>query len=138
MLKALQAFTPTFAQAWTLLGIAIAFEVMGTTCMKLSQGFTRPIPSVAMFVFFAMAFSCNVFAIKTLDLSVTYAVWSGVGTVATASIGIFFFKETATAIKLASISMIVIGVFGLHAASRMQYTSKAISEQMTKPQFGAK
>ena len=124
MLKAIQAFTPTLTQAWTLLAIAITFEVMGTTCMKLSQGFTRPAPSVAMFAFYALAFTCNTMAIKTIDLSVTYAVWSGVGTIATALIGIYYFKEAATAIKLASISLIVVGVFGLHAASRMQVTDK--------------
>jgi small multidrug resistance pump len=124
MLKAIQAFTPTLTQAWTLLAIAITFEVMGTTCMKLSQGFTRPVPSVAMFAFYALAFTCNTMAIKTIDLSVTYAVWSGVGTIATALIGIYYFKEAATAIKLASISLIVVGVFGLHAASRMQVTDK--------------
>jgi small multidrug resistance pump len=124
MLKAFQAFTPTLTEAWTLLAIAITFEVMGTTCMKLSQGFTRPVPSVAMFAFYALAFTCNTMAIKTIDLSVTYAVWSGVGTIATALIGIYYFKEAATAIKLASISLIVVGVFGLHAASRMQVTDK--------------
>ena len=124
MLKVLQAFTPTLSEAWTLLAVAIALEVAGTTCMKLSYGFTRPIPSVAMFVFYALAFSCNTFAIKTLDLSITYGVWSGVGTIATACIGIFFFKEAATAIKMASISFIVVGVFGLHAASRMQHAEK--------------
>ena len=124
MLKTLQAFTPTLSEAWILLAIAIAFEVMGTTCMKLSQGFTRPVPSVAMFVFYGLAFACNTMAIKTLDLSITYAVWSGVGTIATACIGIFFFKEAATALKMASISLIVAGVFGLHAASRMQHAEK--------------
>ena len=51
MLKVLQAFTPTISQAWMLLSVAIALEVAGTTCMKLSQGFTRPVPSVAMFGF---------------------------------------------------------------------------------------
>jgi small multidrug resistance pump len=124
MLKTLQTFTPTLSEAWTLLAIAIAFEVMGTTCMKLSQGFTRPVPSVAMFVFYAMAFTCNTMAIKTIDLSITYAVWSGVGTIATACIGIYFFKEAATALKMASISLIVAGVFGLHASSRMQQAEK--------------
>ncbi len=138
MLKELQAFTPSFTQAWTLLGIAIALEVMGTTCMKLSQGFTRPVPSVAMFAFYALAFSCNTMAIKTLDLSVTYAVWSGVGTVATACIGIFYFKEAATALKLASISMIVIGVFGLHAASRNQLVDKTQQTQPVEPATLAK
>ncbi len=133
MLKALQAFTPTLSQAWTLLAIAITLEVMGTTCMKLSQGFTRPVPSVAMFAFFALAFVCNAMAIKTIDLSVTYAVWSGVGTIATALIGIYYFKEVATALKLMSISMIVIGVFGLHAASRMHSADKTVSNSIAQP-----
>jgi small multidrug resistance pump len=118
MLKILHAFTPTLSQAWGLLAIAIALEVAGTTCMKLSYGFTRPLPSLAMFAFYGLAFACNTFVTKTLDLSITYAVWSGVGTVATACIGIFYFREAATALKLVSISLIVIGVFGLHAASR--------------------
>ncbi len=125
MLKLLQAFTPTISQAWMLLSVAIVLEVAGTTCMKLSQGFTRPIPSVAMFGFYGLAFACNTFATKTLDLSITYAVWSGVGTVATACIGIFYFKEAATALKLVSISLIVMGVFGLHAASRQQLKAAA-------------
>ncbi|NJM44399.1 MAG: multidrug efflux SMR transporter [Brachymonas sp.] len=120
MLKVLQAFTPTISQAWMLLSVAIVLEVAGTTCMKLSNGFSRPVPSVAMFCFYGMAFACNTFAVKTLDLSITYAVWSGVGTIATACIGIFYFKEAATALKLVSISLIVMGVFGLHAASRQQ------------------
>lgn len=127
MLKVLQAFTPTVSQAWMLLSVAIALEVAGTTCMKLSQGFTRPVPSVAMFAFYGLAFACNTFAVKTLDLSITYAVWSGVGTIATACIGIFYFKEAATALKLVSISLIVMGVFGLHAASRQQAKTEMVT-----------
>jgi small multidrug resistance pump len=118
MLKVLHAFTPTITQAWMLLSVAICLEVAGTTCMKLSHGFSNFAPSVAMFGFYGLAFACNTFATKTLDLSITYAVWSGVGTIATACIGMFFFKEAATTIKLVSISLIVAGVFGLHAASR--------------------
>ena len=120
MVNFLHSFTPSFSQAWTLLSIAIAFEIVGTTCMKLSHGFTNLVPSVVMFACYGMAFACNTFATKTLDLSVTYAVWSGVGTVATAAIGILYFKEPGTAIKLVSITLIVIGVMGLHTASRMQ------------------
>ena len=122
MLSFLHSFTPSFLQAWTLLSIAIAFEVVGTTCMKLSHGFTNVLPSVTMFACYGMAFACNTFATKTLDLSVTYAVWSGVGTVATAAIGILYFKEPATAIKLVSITLIFIGVMGLHTAARLQQT----------------
>ena len=92
MFKILLAFTPTLNQAWALLAVAIALEVAGTTCMKLSHGFTNLMPSVLMFAFYGLAFTCNTFATKTLDLSITYAVWSGVGTVATAFIGIYFFN----------------------------------------------
>ena len=108
------------SQAWALLSVAIAFEVVGTTCMKLSQGFTQLWPSVIMFACYGCAFTCNTFATKTLDLSITYAVWSGVGTVATAAIGILYFKEPSTALKLVCISFIVIGVLGLHSVARMQ------------------
>jgi small multidrug resistance pump len=120
LIKTLLTFTPTLSQAWALLSVAIAFEVVGTTCMKLSHGFTNWLPSAMMFVFYGLAFSCNTFVTKTLDLSITYAVWSGVGTVATALIGIYYFKEPGTALKLVSITLILIGVMGLHSASRMQ------------------
>ena len=116
----LQSFTPTLNQAWVLIAVAIAFEVAGTTSMKLSHGFTHLAPSILMFSCYAAAFSCNAFAVKTLDLSITYAVWSGVGTVATAAIGILYFREPATALKLVCISFIVMGVLGLHAVSRLQ------------------
>ena len=115
----LHSFTPTMPQAWWLLTVAIVFEIAGTTSMKLSYGFTQFTPSVLMFLFYAGAFTCNTFATKTLDLSITYAVWSGVGTVATAAIGILYFREPATALKLVSITFIVIGVLGLHSVSRL-------------------
>lgn len=110
---------PTVNLAWMLLAAAIVFEVCGTVCMRLSLGFTQWLPSVLIFVFYACAFALNTLVVRTLDLSIVYAVWSGVGTVATAMIGFWYFKESATALKLASISLIVVGVIGLHAASRM-------------------
>ncbi len=123
MVNSLQSFTPSLSQAWALLSVAIAFEVVGTTSMKLSNGFTNLAPSILMFACYAAAFSCNAFAVKTLDLSITYAVWSGVGTVATAAIGILYFREPATALKMICISFIVMGVFGLHSVSRLQSTT---------------
>jgi len=106
------------SQSWALLSVAIVLEVAGTTCMRLSEGFTRLTPSVLIFVFYALSFAANTFVIRTLGLSVVYAVWSGVGTVLTALIGFLYFKEPATALKLASTGLIVIGVMGLHSASR--------------------
>jgi small multidrug resistance pump len=105
-------------QAWAVLSAAILFEVAGTTCMRLSEGFSRTTPSVLIFVFYAVSFALNTLVIRTLGLSVVYAVWSGVGTVLTAMIGYLYFKEPATALKMASTGLIVIGVIGLHTASR--------------------
>ena len=106
------------SQAWSVLAVAILFEVAGTTCLRLSEGLSRLTPSVLMFAFYAVSFALNTMVIRTLGLSVVYAVWSGVGTVLTAMIGYLYFKEPATAMKLASAGLIVIGVFGLHASSR--------------------
>ena len=105
-------------QAWWVLSLAIAFEVGGTTCMRLSEGLTRLTPSVLIFVFYATSFALNVLVIRVLGLSVVYAMWSGVGTVATSAIGYLYFKEPATAMKMASAGLIVMGVVGMHASSR--------------------
>ncbi|MDZ4131464.1 MAG: multidrug efflux SMR transporter, partial [Hydrogenophaga sp.] len=107
------------SQAWALLGLAILMEVAGTTSMRLAEGFSRLTPSVLIFVFYGISFGLNTMIIRTLGLSVVYGVWSGVGTVLTALIGIYYFKEPATAIKMVSIGLIVIGVMGLHSASRV-------------------
>jgi small multidrug resistance pump len=111
------SYVPSFTQAWWLLSIAIFFEICGTVCMRLSDGFTRLTPSVLIFVFYAFSFALNTLVVRVLGLSVVYAVWSGVGTVITAAIGIWYFKEPVTALKLASIGLVVIGVLGLHASS---------------------
>jgi len=112
-------FTPNFNQAWALLSVAIFFEICGTICMRLSDGFSRIAPSVLIFVFYAISFALNTLVVRVLGLSVVYAVWSGVGTVITAAIGVWYFKEPATALKLASIGLVVIGVMGIHASSRV-------------------
>lgn len=103
--------------AWYFLGGAILFEVAGTTCMKLSKGLTELTPSIMMFVLYGCAFLLNTVAVKSIELSVAYAIWSGVGTALTAAIGILYFKEPASTIKLISVGLIVIGVMGLHSAS---------------------
>lgn len=100
---------------WLCLAGAILLEVAGTTSMKLAQGFTRPLPSVLLFVFYAASFALMTIAVKRIDMSVSYAIWSGVGTALIAAIGIGWFREPATALKLASMALIVMGVIGLNA-----------------------
>ena len=99
--------------SWIYLILAIIMEVIGTTNMKLSQGFTKTLPSILVFVFYIISFAFITLALKKLDISITYAIWSGVGTALIAAIGFFYFKEPVTAIKIGSIALIVIGVVGL-------------------------
>lgn len=99
--------------AWLTLTAAILLEVAGTTSMKLSHGFTRLLPSVLLFIFYALAFVGLTVTLKRLDLSVTYAIWAGVGTILTAVIGFVLFREPVTLWKVVSIALIIVGVVGL-------------------------
>lgn len=99
---------------WLYLALAILLEVSGTTCMKLSEGFTKLVPSILLFVFYTMSFGMLTLALKRIDVSVAYAVWSGVGTALIATIGVLWFKEPITALKLVSLALIVGGVVGLN------------------------
>ena len=103
---------------WYFLAVAIAFEVAGSTSMKLSQGLSKLGPTVMMFAFYAVAFACNAMALKRLDLSVTYAIWSGMGTALVAVIGMTWFQEPVTLLRAGSIVLIVLGVVGLALSAR--------------------
>lgn len=99
---------------WIYLLSAIGFEIAGTTSMKLSEGFSRPMPSVLIFVFYGASFSLLAFALRHIELSLAYAVWSGLGTAAVAAIGIAWFGESFTTVKVVSLLLIVLGVVGLN------------------------
>ena len=100
------------------LAAAIVLEICGTTLLKLSQGFTR-IGSVGALVFcYAASFVLLSLALRVIDLSIAYALWSGVGTAIVAAIGIVWFGEPAGAWKLLSLTLIVLGVVGLHLSGR--------------------
>lgn len=100
--------------SWIYLGVAIVLEVAGTTSMKLSYGFERLAPSILMFLFYGLSFVALTLALKKLDVSLAYAVWSGAGTALIAAIGFWYFKEPVTLVKLGSIALIVAGVIGLN------------------------
>jgi small multidrug resistance pump len=103
---------------WILLFAAILLEVAGITSMKLSRGFTEPVPSLAVPIFYVCSAAAVILALKRLDLSVTYAIWSGVGTALAAMIGIAYFREPLTLFKMASLAFVVISVIGLSLAAR--------------------
>ena len=73
---------------WVLLIVAILLEVAGTTNMKLSEGFSKPVPSVLVLFFYALSIIALTFAVNRLDVSVAYALWSGMGTALVAIIGL--------------------------------------------------
>ena len=103
---------------WVLLIAAIVLEVAGTTNMKLSDGFSRTLPSVLIFVFYGLSFTAFTFALKKLDLSLSYAIWAGAGTALIAAIGVIWFKEPITALKVGSVVLIIIGIVGLNMSLR--------------------
>jgi small multidrug resistance pump len=98
------------------LAIAIASEVGATVALKASDGLSRPLPAAIVVVGYALSFWMLALVLKHLSVGTTYAVWSAVGTAAIATIGIFAYGETANALKLASLGLIVLGVVGLNAA----------------------
>jgi small multidrug resistance pump len=101
-------------QHWFYLTGAILLEIAGTTSMKLSHGFTKIMPSILIFVFYTASFAALTLALKKIDVSIAYAIWSGVGTALIAVIGIAYFREPATIVKILSILLIIIGVVGLN------------------------
>ena len=103
---------------WFYLGLAIIFEVLGTTSMKLSEGFTKIVPSIAMMIFYILSLAVLTMALKKIEMSVAYAIWAGVGTALITVIGLFLFKEEISLMKIVSILFIIIGVVGLHLSSQ--------------------
>ena len=99
---------------WFYLALAILFEICGTSFMKMSAGLTRFWPAVAMTVLYLSAFSFLALALKTVHLSVAYAIWSGAGTAAIAVISYYVFGEPMSWPKVLSLSLIVVGVVGLN------------------------
>ena len=99
-----------------LLSFAIVSEVAATVALRYSDGFTRPGPMVVVVVGYGISFWLLALVLREMSIGATYAVWSAVGTALIALIGVFAFGEPATALKLASLGLIIIGVVGLNMA----------------------
>ncbi|NLP06351.1 multidrug efflux SMR transporter [Candidatus Fermentibacteria bacterium] len=99
---------------WLFLVLAVLFENAGTISMKLSQGFRNTLPSVLIPVCYLPSFFFLTMALKRIDVSVAYAVWSGLGTLCIAMVGFLWFRKNLSLLRLLSICMIVAGVAGLN------------------------
>ncbi|MBD3930070.1 multidrug efflux SMR transporter [Streptomyces chumphonensis] len=96
------------------LGAAILAEVLATTSMKFSDGFTRLWPSLGTVVGYLIAFVLLAQALKTMSVGTAYAIWAGVGTAAVATIGMVFIDEPVTFTRILGIALVVVGVVVLN------------------------
>ncbi|BAI73206.1 small multidrug resistance protein [Azospirillum sp. B510] len=103
--------------SWLYLGVAILFEVVGTSAMKMSDGMTRLAPAAVVVVCYGVAFLLLAKALRGMEVGIAYAIWSATGTAAIAAIGVFVFGESLTVMKMVGIALIVAGVVSLHIAS---------------------
>ncbi len=86
--------------------------------MKYAEGFTKLIPSLLVFVFYAISLGVLVFVLEKMEVGTAYAIWASAGTALIAIIGIVFYNESISLIKILSIALIVIGIIGLEISDK--------------------
>lgn len=105
--------------AFTLIAAIIA-EVFGTTCLKLSDGFSNLLPSLGVVVGYAVSFFLLAIVLKEVDVGVAYAVWAGLGITLVAVIGVILFREQMSLLRVGWISLIIVGVIGLELTGHVR------------------
>ena len=104
--------------AYTLLFIAILAEVIGTSALKMSEGFTKTGPSLLVVVGYGFAFYFLALVLKSIPVGIAYAIWAGVGIALITIIGIVFFKQTLDLPAVAGIALIISGVLVINLFSK--------------------
>ena len=103
--------------AWVYLAIAGLFEMGWAIGLKYTEGFTRPMPTVLTVIAMIISVALLGVALRDLPVGTGYAVWTGIGTVGTALLGMYLFGDPATAARLSCIGIIVAGIIGLNVLS---------------------
>lgn len=98
------------------LALAVVFEVCWAVAMKLSDGLSRPWPTVVLGVSYVLSLVFLAFATRRMEISVAYALWAGSGAAIIAIIGMWYFKDAVTPLRLVSLALIVAGIVGLNLA----------------------
>ena len=104
--------------AWIILFIAGIFETAWAISMKYSHGFTKFLPSFLTVIFVLISMGLLAYSLKTLPVGSAYAVWTGIGAVGTALLGIYLFNESKDFIRIFFIFLIIIGLIGLRFFSK--------------------
>jgi quaternary ammonium compound-resistance protein SugE len=104
-------------QAWIMLAAAGALEIVWAIGLKYADGFTKPVPSAITISAMVASMWLLAQAARTLPIGTAYAVWTGIGAVGAALLGMMLFSESANAMRLGCIALIVIGIVGLKVAT---------------------
>lgn len=104
--------------AWVILVVAGLLEVAWAVGLKYTEGFTRLWPSVGTAVALVLSMALLGLSLRTLPLGTAYAIWTGIGTIGTAILGMVLFREPATAARILCIGLIVAGIVGLKLVTR--------------------
>ena len=99
--------------AWTYLLIAGACEIVATTLFRYTDGFTRLWPSIASIVVGVLSFYLLNRSLAGVSLGTAYAVWTGIGAAGTAIIGIVYYQEPASMMRMVCLAMLIAGILGL-------------------------
>lgn len=103
---------------WLLLFIAILLEIIGTSALKVSDGFTRLGPALIVVVGYGLSFYCLSLVLRTLPMGITYAVWSGVGILLITLVGWLFMGQKLDAGAIVGILLIISGVIVMNLFSK--------------------
>lgn len=103
--------------SWALLLLAGLFEVGFTTCIKLSDHFSKPLPALGFLVCAALSFWLLTKASQTIPLGTAYAVWTGIGAFGTALVGIHFFGDPVGTWRLLFLTLLIASIIGLKLVS---------------------
>lgn len=110
----------TSPNPWLLLLLAVSAEIVGTSCLKLTQGFSRPWPTLLVLVAYGIAFLLLSRVVDTIPLGITYALWSGIGIVAIVLIGVLAYRQVPTPAQLVGIGLITAGVITVNLGGQIK------------------
>lgn len=102
---------------WTFLSVAIFFEILATTALKLSDGLVKWHWAALSIGLYAICFLALAPALKTIPVGIAYAIWSGVGIIAIAALGVAFFDQRLTWVQVGCIVLVLVGAIGLRAST---------------------
>jgi len=111
-------FLMTLNQAYIFLGFAIVAEVIGTTALKASDSFTRPLPSLITVGCYALSFYLLTFSLRVLPTGIAYAIWSGVGIVLISLVSWLYFRQSLDLAAIAGLALIIAGVLVINLFSK--------------------